>query len=90
MTSVKREGGADGENQEEEDMDIQELLKNVDKKINFSTYEELKKSSMHHFKLKTRDVVEVYRFEGIEAVNSLQYVLTNYVSDLIAKRKSKS
>ncbi len=45
---------------------------------------------MHHFKLKTRDVVEVYRCEGIEAVNSLRDVLTNYVTELIANRKAKN
>jgi hypothetical protein len=38
---------------------------------------------MHHFKLKTREVVEVYRWQGIEAVNSLRDVMTNYVSQLI-------
>jgi len=42
---------------------------------------------MHHFKMKTREVVEVYHFEGIEAVNSLRDVMTNYVSQLIQKRK---
>ena len=42
---------------------------------------------MHHFKLKTREVVEVYRWQGIEAVNSLRDVMTNYVSQLIQKRK---
>ena len=66
---------------DEEEVDIQELLKNVEKKVNFASAENLKKSSMHHFKLKTRDVVEVYCFEGIEAVNSIQYVLMNYIME---------
>ena len=36
---------------------------------------------MHHFKLKTREVVEVYRFEGVEAVNSIQNVLMNFIME---------
>ena len=36
---------------------------------------------MHHFKLKTREVVEVYRFEGVEAVNSIHNVLMNFVME---------
>ena len=83
-TQVKKKNGrgeqaAQGE--EEEEVDIQELLKNVDTKINFSTAEDLKNASMHHFKLKTREVVEVYRFEGVEAVNSLQHALLNFIME---------
>ena len=57
--------------EEDEDDVIDELMKDVGKKISLNTEENLKQTSMHHFKLKTRDVVEVYRFEGIEAVNAI-------------------
>jgi len=65
-----------------DDVDIQELLRNVNpaEKVKLATHDNLMQSSMHHFKLRTREVVEVYHFEGIEAVNSLRDVMTNYVS----------
>ena len=44
---------------------------------------------MHHFKLKTREVVEVFRFEGIEAVNSIHNALMNFIMERAGSNEAK-
>ena len=75
--------------QDEEHVDIQELLQNVERPVNFNSERNLKNTSMHHFKLKTREVVEVFRFEGVEAVNSIQNALMNFIMERAGANEAK-
>ena len=56
--------------------------------INLAEKDSHKLSSMHHFKLKPREVVQVFRFSGRQSCHSLYMLLLNYVSSMNDKRKS--
>jgi len=48
----------------DENLDLDDLMEEMQEPINLVDNDNLKKSSMHHFKLNRRDVVEVYKFTG--------------------------
>ena len=54
--------------------------------INLAESENLKLSSMHHFNLKPREVVQVYRFSGRQSCHALYMKLLNYISTMNEKR----
>ena len=77
---------ADGEDSEH--LDLDDLMEEMNEPINLAEADNLKLSSMHHFKLKPRDVVQVYRFSGRQSCHALYMKLLNYVSLMNDKRKS--
>ena len=56
--------------------------------INIAEKQNLKLSSMHHFSLKQRDVVQVYRFTGRQQCHQLYMLLLNYMNTMNEKRKT--
>ena len=48
----------------DEHLDLEDLMDEMQTGINFVDKDNLKLGSMHHFKLKPRDVVQVFRFSG--------------------------
>ena len=77
---------ADGEDSER--LDLDDLMEEMVEPINLAENENLKLASMHHFTLKPRDVVQVYRFSGRQSCHALYMKLLNYVSLMNDKRKS--
>ena len=56
--------------------------------INLEEKDNLKLSSMHHFKLNRREVVQVLRFTGRQNCHQLYLLLLNYISQMNEKRKT--
>ena len=55
--------------------------------LNLIESDNLKLSSMHHFNLKPREVVQVYKFYGRQNCHALYIKLLNYISLMNEKRK---
>lgn len=49
---------------DEDHLDIEDLMEDMVEPINLERGDNLKQSSMHHFKLQRRDVVQVFKFSG--------------------------
>ena len=88
-TSVGGVGENNFENEDgsDEHLDLDDLMEEMHEPLNLAESENLKLSSMHHFNLKPRDVVSVYKFSGRQSCHVLYTKLLNYVSMMNEKRK---
>ena len=58
-------GGKAGES--DDHLDLDDLMEEMQDTINLADKDNLKLSSMNHFKLQTKDVVQIFKFTGRQA-----------------------
>eukprot|EP00353_Schmidingerella_taraikaensis_P001023 CAMPEP_0185597500 /NCGR_PEP_ID=MMETSP0434-20130131/81407_1 /TAXON_ID=626734 ORGANISM="Favella taraikaensis, Strain Fe Narragansett Bay" /NCGR_SAMPLE_ID=MMETSP0434 /ASSEMBLY_ACC=CAM_ASM_000379 /LENGTH=109 /DNA_ID=CAMNT_0028226241 /DNA_START=1007 /DNA_END=1336 /DNA_ORIENTATION=+ len=81
---------AHNKDESDDPLDLEDLMDEMQDTINLAEEQNLKLSSMHHFSLKPRDVVQVFRFSGRQPTHQLYMMLLNYINTTNEKRKTSS
>jgi hypothetical protein len=83
--AVKKNGDGDQENEDGDDannMSIEDLLENLDERINFDPDEDARRDKAQHFTLQRREVIQILQFEKNFNVHAVYCVLQNFVAGI--------